>query len=154
MTSDLHQRARALIDRAIVEGIPVDDQRWLAVHVAACGECSRYRELSARTLRALDSFAFEYDPAAALRIESLVVKRSAQRGSAIAPAIAIALTVLGSLLMWQIAGALAVRWGVSPRLWQTCFVVLWLLPSATVDLLLICRQKFIPAARTEQGQNA
>jgi hypothetical protein len=154
MRADLHQRARALTDRAIVEGIPADEQRWLDGHVAGCGECSHYRDLSQRAVRALDSFAFDYDAAAALRVESLVLQYSGPRQSALAPALAIVLTILGSLLMWQIAGELASRWGVSPRLWQTWFVVLWLLPSAMVDLVLIFRRRLLPADVAAEGRSA
>ena len=77
MPLENHEKARFLLHRALVEGISLEDRRWLDAHVGQCAECGRYADLSARTVRALDWFALELDPAAALRVENVVRSRGA-----------------------------------------------------------------------------
>jgi hypothetical protein len=117
MQYESHERARFLLDRAVTEGISLDEQRWLNGHTAECAECSRYDELSRRAIRALDSFAFELDPAAALRVENAIRSRAERLALAemhgrrfwAGPVVAIFLTIAGSMAMWQAAGWLAGR---------------------------------------------
>src|SRR5579883_3379010 len=67
MLLENHERARFLLDRSLVEGISREERHWLDAHVGECAECGRYADLSVRAVRALDCFAIELDPAAALR---------------------------------------------------------------------------------------
>ena len=63
MQPELHERARLLLDRGMMESIPAEKQRWLDHHLSECAECSRHAELNRRAIQALDSFAFDLDDA-------------------------------------------------------------------------------------------
>ena len=76
MQDESHPKARFLLDQAMVEALSLDEQRWLNRHTEECAECSRYGELSRRAIRALDCFAFELDPVAALRVENAIRSRA------------------------------------------------------------------------------
>jgi len=147
MPPDSHEKARVLVDRAMVEGVSPDDQRWLSAHLSHCEECGRYAELSRRTVRALDAFAFHPDPSAALRVQQAVRNRvdrmSHRRQASLAIPAALALTVAGSISMWQAAAWLAGRWNWPAATWQTGFAVFWLLPSVLLDGLLLFRAKWM-----------
>jgi hypothetical protein len=146
MQSELHERARSLLDRSLVEGIPAEEQRWLDSHIAHCAECTDYAELSGRAVRALDSFAFELDPEAALRVQEAVRARADQMAGAnfaVGIPVAFALTMAGSLAMWGIAAWLAARWNVPAPAWHTAFATLWLLPSVVLDMLLLFRVRLM-----------
>jgi hypothetical protein len=147
MRADPHVRARSLVDRALIEAISQDEERWLGSHVQACAECREYSDLSLQAIRALDGFAFPFDPEAALGVQQAVLQHAQRlperdRTFAAAAFIAILLTIIGSILVWQLAAWIGPRWQVSPRVWQPAVLLLWLLPSAAVDLLLIFRRQF------------
>jgi len=132
----------------MVQGISPDEQRWLANHVSQCAECSRYAELSQRTLRALDSFAFDLDPVASLRVQKAIHNRadwmaSHGRGFSFGIWVAIILTIIGSVAMWELTAWLASRWNLATPMWQIGFAILWLLPSVLLDVLLLFRGKLI-----------
>jgi hypothetical protein len=132
----------------MAQGISPDEQRWLADHVSQCADCSRYAELSQRTLRALDSFAFDLDPVAALRVQRAIHNRAdwmASHGQVFSYGIwvAIFLTIIGSAAMWEFTAWLASRWNLAAPMWQIGFAILWLLPSVLLDLLLLLRGKLI-----------
>ena len=76
MQPELHERARLLLDRGMTESIPAEKQRWLDHHLSECAECSRHAELNRRAIQALDSFAFDLDHAAALRVQEAVTRRA------------------------------------------------------------------------------
>ena len=151
MLSDVHTKARGLIDRAAVERMSPEEQRWLDGHLSECAECARHAEITRRTVRALDAFAFDLDRAAALRVENAVRERSLRlaagethsRSVRVGIAIAALLTLAGSLAMWQAAAWIARRWSVSAPAWQIGVGVFWLLPSALAGLL--------PAVRALRG---
>ena len=143
MPLENHERARFLLDRSLVEGISPEDRHWLDAHVGQCAECARYADLSARTVRALDWFALELDPAAALRVENVVRSRAEGMRSAeahakslwIGTAVALLLTFTGSALTWRPLASLASQWNLPSREWQIVFAAFWLLPSLLLSLL-------------------
>lgn len=141
MQPELHERARLLLDRGMTESIPVEKQRWLDHHLSECAECSRHAELNRRAIQALDSFAFDLDHAAALRVQEAVTRRAERMRSSeqLAVPLAIALTITGSFVMWQAVTWLTGQWNLPNRAWQVSFVVFWILPSVLVDMLLLFR---------------
>ena len=159
MPFDPHQRAQLLLDQSPVEGIPAEDQRWLDSHLEGCAACSRYAGLSRRVIGALDGFAFEVNPEAALRIQNAVRGRLEELASgerrqehSLAVPVALVLTGLGSIFMWHSVAWLAVQWNLPARPWQIGFVVFWLLPSVLLDVLLLFPGKFIGAGSGSQGE--
>jgi len=155
-----HERARFLLHRSLVEGISPEDRRWLDAHLEQCAECSRYGDLSARAVRALDWFALEPDPAAALRVENVVRSRVEGMRSAeahakslwIGTAVAIFLTFTGSAFMWRSLAWLASQWNLSSRAWQILFAAFWLLPSLLLALLPLFRRKLLGEDSDSNGQ--
>jgi hypothetical protein len=154
MPSDPHARARLLLDHDMIAAVSGDDRRWLDLHLSECADCARHADLSRRAVRALDSFAFDLDSAAALRVQETVRARTVQmaargREFTFAAPLAILLTILGSIALWQPAAWLASRWGIPSPDWQIAFAILWLVPSLLLDVLLLLRPAFI--ANNEGG---
>jgi hypothetical protein len=160
MPLENHERAHFLLDRALVEGISLEDRRWLDAHVEQCAECGRYADLSARAVRALDSFAFELDPAAALRVENVVRGRAERMRSTethakslwIGTAVAIFLTFAGSAVTWHPAAWLAGQWNLPSRAWQIVFAVFWALPSLLLAVLPLFRRRLLCEGSAGKGQ--
>jgi len=151
MPLENHEKARFLLDRSLVEGISMEDRQWLDAHVGQCAECGEYADLSARAVRALDWFAIELDPAAALRVGNVVRRRAEEMRSAeaharrlwIGTAVAIFLTMTGSAVMWRSLAWLASQWNVPSRVWQIGFAAFWLLPSLVLALLPVFRSRLL-----------
>ena len=155
MPIDPHGQAHLLIDRGLVEEISAEDRRWLDAHLAHCEPCTAYAALTARAVRALDAFAFDFDPAAAMRVESAVRRRAAQLAAArpsarilwLASAAALLLTAAGSLAMWQLAQWLAGRWNLPSPAWQIAFAACWPLPSLLLAALPFLRDRLLEQDR-------
>ncbi len=160
MPLENHEKARFLFHRALVEGISLEDRRWLDAHVGQCAECGRYSNLSARAVRALDWFALELDPAAALRIENVVRSRAEEMRSAeaqaknlwIGTAVALFLTITGSAVTWRSLAWLASQWNLPSRVWQILFAAFWLLPSFMLALLPLFRRRLLGEHSDSKGQ--
>ena len=143
MQPELHERARLLLDRGMTESIPVEEQRWLDHHLSECAECGRHAELNRRAVQALDSFAFDLDHAAALRVQEAVTRRAERMRASepLAVPLAVALTIAGSFVMWQAVTWLAGQSNPANRAWRFGFVVFWILPSVLIDMLLLFRRR-------------
>ena len=160
MPLENHKKARSLLHRALVEGISLDDRRWLDAHLTQCAECRRYADLSARAVRALDCFALEFDPAAALRVENMLRNRAQEMRSAesharsllIGTGVALFLTFTGSAVTWRTLAWLAIQWNLPGRIWQTAFAALWVLPSLLLALLPLFRRRLLGEDSDRKGQ--
>jgi hypothetical protein len=160
MPLEIHERARFLLRQSLLEGISMEDRQWLDAHVGQCAECDRYADLSARAVRALDWFALEPDPAAALRVENVVRSRAEGLRSAeaharslwIGTAVALFLTFTGSAVAWRIWAWLASQWDLPGRVWQIGFAAFWLLPSLLLALLPLFRRRLLGEDSDSHGQ--
>jgi hypothetical protein len=160
MPLESHEKARFLFHRSLVEGISPEDRDWLDAHVGQCAECGRYADLSARAVRALDWFALEPDPAAALRVENAVRSRAERMRSAeahaktlwIGTAVAVFLTFTGSAAAWRPLAWLASQWNLPSRVWQIGFAAFWLLPSLLLAFLPLFRGRLLGEDSDSNGQ--
>ena len=160
MPLENHEKARSLLHRSLVEGISPEDRRWLDAHVGECAECGRYADRSARAVRALDWFALELDPAAALRVENIVRSRAEEMRSAesrakslwIGTGVAIVLTFTGSAVMWRTLASLASQWNLPSRVWQIGFAAFWWLPSLLLALLPLFRKRLLGDDSDSNGE--
>ncbi len=140
--------------------ISLEDRHWLDAHIGQCAECGRYADLSARAVRALDWFALELDPAAALRVENVVRSRAEGMRSAeahakslwIGTAVAIFLTFTGSAVTWRPLAWLASQWNLPSPVWQIVFAAFWLLPSLLLALLPLFRRRLLGEDSDSNGQ--
>ena len=160
MPLESHEKACFLFHRSLVEGISPQDRDWLDAHVGQCAECAQYADLSARAVRALDWFALEPDPAAALRVENAVRCRAERMRSAeahsnslwIGTAVAIFLTFTGSAVTWRPLAWLASQWNLPSRVWQIGFAAFWLLPSLLLAFLPLFRGRLLGEDSDSNGQ--
>ena len=160
MPLENHEKARFLIHRSLVEGISPEDRDWLDAHIGQCAECGRYADLSARTVVALDWFAFEVDPTAAVRVENVVRSRAEGMKSAeahakslwIGTAVAIFLTFAGSAVAWRSWAWLASQWNLAGRVSQIVFATFWLLPSLLLALLPLFRRRLLGEDSGRKGE--
>jgi len=160
MPLESHEKARFLLDRSLVEGISRADRQWLDAHLDQCAECGRYADLSARAVRALDWFAIELDPTAALRVENVVRRRAEEMKSAeanarslwIGTAVAIFLTFAGSAVAWRPLAWLAGQWNLPSGVWQTGFVAFWFLPSLLLAFLPLFRRRLLGEDSDSRGE--
>jgi hypothetical protein len=81
-----HERARHLADKALVEGISIDEQQWLAGHTKNCAECAEHVQLSAKVVRGFNAFSVELDPATNVRMHDAVAKRAMEINRTTTPA--------------------------------------------------------------------
>ena len=160
MPLENHEKARFLLHRSLIEAISLEDRDWLDAHIGQCDECARYADLSARAVRALDWFAIEPDPAAALRVENVVRSRAERMRSAeaqakslwIGTAVAIFLTFTGSAVTWHALSGLASQWNLPSRVWQIVFAAFWLLPSLLLALLPLFQSRLLGEDSDSKGQ--
>jgi predicted anti-sigma-YlaC factor YlaD len=160
MPLENHEKARFLLHRSLVEVISREDRQWLDAHVGQCAECGRYADLSARAVRALDWFALELDPAAAVRVENIVRSRAEEMRSAeahakslwIGTAVAIFLTFTGSAVTWRPLAWLASQWDIPSRVWQIGFAAFWFLPSLLLALLPLFRSRLLGEHSDSNGE--
>jgi anti-sigma factor RsiW len=145
MPSESHERARRLLD-GVEDGSPAD-RRWLDEHLAACAECACHAELSVRASAALRAFAFEVDPAAALRVNAAVVAQVDrlvdQRRLRNAAFAALALTFTGTSAVWVAVDWWARQAHVSAAVWQPVLALFWILPSLLLDGVLLFRGRLL-----------
>jgi hypothetical protein len=80
-----HERARHLADKALVEGISADEQKWLDNHTKNCADCAEHVHLSAKIVRGFNAFSFEMDSAINVRAQDAVAKRATEMNRATTP---------------------------------------------------------------------
>ena len=145
MSADLHARARALVDRDCTSEISQAEQSWLAEHLRNCDECNGYAELTARSIQALGSFSFSVDPGLMARTQEALSRRAEELEAERAKrnlylrgfALASLLTVVGSLAAWPGWMWAADKMRIAPWQSQIGFGLFWVLPSATIAMLLL-----------------
>lgn len=158
MQSDLHERARKLIDLACVAGISQDDEFWLHSHTIDCAECGEYAETTARVIHGLGSFSFDIEPGLIMQAkeaithaaEVVATRRGVRRRFLAGGAVSALLTSIGSWASWEIGPFAAAQIQVSPWVWKLA-VTLFSLPSFCVALLLILGWPYL-AGSSEEGR--
>jgi hypothetical protein len=145
MPTDLHSRARFLIDQSLVGEISQTDDRWLRDHLAECAECERFRNLSHSILRSLGDLSFGITPGATERIQRRIANRAAELGGdrslrfrAFAGGVAaLVLTGLGSLAAWKAASWVSGYANIAGSSLHLGVLIFWLLPSLGASLILL-----------------
>jgi len=68
MKLDSHERARLLVDEALMARISAEELNWLKRHTQECAACRNYYELSGRIISGLRSLSFETDSEMTTRV--------------------------------------------------------------------------------------
>ena len=146
MNNDTHEPALELMRRQRIEGISVEEETWLAAHLAECEACSAVQAQTARALAAFRGMNIELPKNLAARTQ-LRVRMRAEEMPAHNP---------GRLLLWAIAGVswllglasaplvwrgfewLGDELGLPRIVWQMGVALWWLVPGvvATGAILL------------------
>jgi hypothetical protein len=130
------KRFRELIDRSFVEEISERETQLIHDHIRYCDGCKRYLELTARTIRGFREFTFTSDPDSSSRVREILAQHTeAMRQHNVqfklwaAFAAAIAMSIVGSALVYQLAKLLTVPMHFDTAQVQAGVLVFWLLPS-------------------------
>src|SRR6516162_5695007 len=138
------KRLRELIDRSFAEEVSAGERQLIHDHIRACDGCKRYLELTARTIRGLREFTFSSEPDSKARILELLAhhtgtmrQHKVQFKIWAAFAVALAMSFVGSALVYQMAKRLAVPMHFDTAQVQAGVLVFWLLPSFCSALCLL-----------------
>ncbi len=151
MNPEVHERACRLIDVSHVEGISAAERAWLDEHLEECAACRARMRANERALQALRSNIVGVDPELVsitqtrvrLRARELRENQVRMRALWISCAFSWVLGVASAPLVWR-----AFQWvGLHARLpnliWETAFVLWWLLPAGAVAVLLAWQRRHV-----------
>ena len=138
------KRFRELIDRSFVEEVSESERHVIHDHIRDCDGCKRYVELTARTIRGLREFTFTSEPDSSAQVREILAHRTGtmrqhnvQFKIWAAFALALAMSFVGSALVYQVTKRLAVPMHFDTAQIQTGVLVFWLLPSFCSALPLL-----------------
>ena len=148
MKQNDHERARDLIDAALVEEIPPPELQWLDLHRNECNSCDHYAALNDRVLQALRAIPIQLPESLA---DSTCYKVRAHasalepRSEALWPVwlsvfLSLVLTGLSGHSVALAANWLAAGWGLPSWLVQLAYVWFWVIPSMAAAALLAGRK--------------
>jgi len=141
---DCDKRFRELIDRSFVEEISEGERRLMHDHIRDCDGCTRYVELTARTIRGLREFTFTSEPDSSAQVREILAhhtetmrQHNVQFKIWAAFAVALSMSFVGSALVYQMGKRLAVPMHFDTAQVQAGVLVFWLLPSFCSALCLL-----------------
>jgi hypothetical protein len=148
----LHERARRLIDMERVEGVAVEERRWLEAHLAACEGCADWAEGSQVALRMFRSVSVVPPRGLAalanLRVREKAAELRQQRTRNVALIVGCALSwltgVASAPLVWRLCAWLGSMLDLSRLVWQAGFVLWWFVPTAAAALVIVWRMRAEP----------
>jgi len=130
------KRFRELIDRSFVEEISEGERRLMHDHIRDCDGCTRYVELTARTIRGLREFTFPSEADSSAQVFEILARHTetmrqhnVQFRIWAAFAVALSMSIVGSALVYQVAKFLAAPMHFDNAQVQAGVLVFWLLPS-------------------------
>lgn len=157
-TENLHERAHRLIDQDRVEGLGLEERRWLEDHLAACEGCSGWAASAETVLRALKSVSVALPPGLAastkLRVREKAAELKRQRKANLALIAGCTISWLAGVasapLVWKLFEWIGSALDLPRTVWVAGFAFWWLVPAAFAALAILCAR-----ARAErEGLNA
>ncbi len=137
---DSDKKFRELIDRSFTGEISERERQIIHSHIRDCNDCKRYMELTARTIRGLREFAFATGESH-IRLRDILAhhagtmrQHNVQLKVRTAFALALSMSLVGSLFAWWLARFLAVQMHFGIAQAQAGVLVFWLLPSLCAAL--------------------
>jgi predicted anti-sigma-YlaC factor YlaD len=138
------KRFRELIDRSFVEEISEVERQLIHDHIRECDGCKRYFEATARTIRGLREFTFTSEADSKAQVHEILVHHSETMRQHNVPfkvwavfSVALSMSILGSVLVYQVAKLLTVPMHLNTAQVQAGVLVFWLLPSFCSALRLL-----------------
>ncbi len=145
------ERLRELIDRSFAEEVSVGDRRLIEEHIRNCDGCKRYIELTARTIRGFREFTFTSEADSSAQVIAMLAhptgtmqRQNPQLKIWSSFAVALAMSIVGSALVYQAARFVAAPMHFDNAQVQAGVLVFWLLPS-------LCSALCVFAARGEKS---
>jgi hypothetical protein len=148
VNAENHERARALLASAHVEGISTDDDRWLSAHLAECAECSNEEAALAASIQSLRSFNVTASRNAVRRASLAVQHRAAdlrrEHDRAVslwtAAATSAAWAAMTTPFAWSVFAWLGRMFDLPDLLWKLGFVMWWFLPATVLGGIVVWRR--------------
>ena len=155
MKIDHHGTFQRMIDESLAGVLSAEKEQSLRAHLSTCAACGEYLSATNRVIAGLSGFSFEVNPAlnnrvlAAIRLQAeegrgiLAYRTGTMRQSSVpfrnwaAFAGALSLSFVGSELVYQMAGRLAVPMQIVSAQLRAGVLVFWLLPSLCAALCLL-----------------
>lgn len=142
---NVHERARNLIDRNLIEGLELEEQRWLATHLVECESCTRHAASTEAALQAVKSVSVALPRGLAastkLRVheEAAKLKRCRARNLALIAGCTISWVagVASAPLVWRLCEWLGTTLDLPRIVWELGFLSWWLVPAAAVGLVIL-----------------
>ena len=155
MNIDHHESFQRMIDESLAGAISAEKEQSLREHLSTCAPCKEYLSASNRVIAGLSGFSFEVNPTLNARV-LVALKLQAQQVRAAQPgrrrfmrqhnvrfkvwaafAVALSMSITGSVLVYQVAKRLAVPMHFDTAQVQAGVLVFWLLPSFCAALCLL-----------------
>jgi len=159
MISDIHERARRLIDALHVEGLAAPEREWLEAHLSECEACRVRARANEQALQALRSNTVAIDPGlvsstqARVRLQARELRENQIRLRIlwISCGLSWLMGTVTAPLLWQAMAWLGRHFQLSPSIWITAFAMCWVAPATVVGALVAWRQSHTNA---ENGTEA
>ena len=155
MNIDHHEGFQRMIDESLAGAISAEKEQSLREHLATCVPCQEYLSASNRVIAGLSGFSFEVNPTLNARVLA-ALRLQAEEGRGIlgrdtgtmrrhsvpfknwaAFAVALSMSFVGSVLVYQMAKRLSVPMYFDTAQVQAGVLVFWLLPSFCSALCLL-----------------
>ncbi|TAM82691.1 MAG: hypothetical protein EPN47_08530 [Acidobacteria bacterium] len=142
---DLHERARRLIDRELVEGLEPEERIWLDEHLGACEACAVQWVSTQAALTALKSISVPV-PHGLAASTSLCVRENAERlktrrsrniALTVGCAVSWAAGVASAPLVWRVCEWVGATLSLPRIVWEAGFFCWWLVPAAAAGLVIL-----------------
>ncbi len=136
MKNDLHAQAKDFIARCHVEGLTLEDERWLSAHLAECESCAAEHHQLNESLSALRTMHLDLPPNLAsraqfrlrMRAEELREKEPTRKFVWAIAAVSWALGVATAPWVWHGVEWVGQATGAPRILLQAGFVMWWSVP--------------------------
>ena len=157
MTEDAHDQAKRLINANLLEEIPQSELAWLEDHLEGCGPCREYSQTTESAIQSFRSISVLARRGLVEVTQHKVRARARAKERAwedsfgvwVAAAMAAALTAITTPAIGHALDWVGQRVDISGSLLQFAYVWLWLIPSLSAVLLLVCGQEFSGDTRVE-----
>lgn len=138
-----HASIRRIIDQSLTGAEPsAQERQTLREHLATCAGCAQYLDASNRAIATLADFSFPMDPALDGKVLAALAARAqqleAERRRLWWPcALALLLTIAGSIAASQLGSLAAVTFHLEPAQLHAGLATFWIAPSLCFCLLFL-----------------